>query len=549
MQIALEKGESSSDRESEAKHLFGERGRRMPALVVYLLVYLIPAFLLSHLALDVFLRNTKKMEHRLLSLFVFGYAMLFLAEFVRHLLPVTYSPALVTYWFGNAGILIFVCSIHFIMNVTGVGKRLPRWIYPYVLYVPFIPVILTFVLQRNIINSQQFDRIGLWIYPEFNTSYLVTMTVGNVFHFGIILLLSYALKRAERREHQRVLRMLIWTAIIVLVWDIVFGYLQFRGTMPPYSYMYGGLVWTIALVIAMNRLDFLASYTKRYGTLYNLNPSAILLLDHRGRVESANPAAQTLFHTVRVVNERFLDLLPEKKKDEWQEHYLRHFDLHQKFSEFETKIVTKSGQERYVVIDGDFVYIDQQIHAMIIIRDVHSFKEAEQTIRFFAYHDPLTKLANRRAFYEQANAALVQHVALTLIVVDLDGFKGINDTYGHQVGDDFLIHLGTILEQATDTQGLASRVGGDEFYLLLTDLDEARVVRFVEALKHRLQEHPFQLGNQTIPIRASIGVSHATHETADLETLIHQADQAMYHIKQQGKNDYAFYDESRHGPK
>lgn len=529
--------------------LFEERGLSVTTLFLYMAVYLLPAFLLSHLALDVLLRNPRQVEHRLLSLFVFGYAMLFLAEFGRHLSPIEASPAFVTYWFGNAGILIFVCSVHFIVKVTGVGAKLPKWLYPYVIYLPLIPVALTFIRQENILNSQRFDQVGPWIYPEFNLSYLTTMTVGNVFHFLIILLLVYALKRADRTEHQRVLRMLIWTAVAVLIWDVIFGYFQFRGVMPPYAYMYGGLVWTVALVVAMNRLDFLASYAKRYGTLYNLNPSAILLVDDTGRIESANPAARMLFHTVRVVNERFVDLLPEKKRDEWCEHYAQHFNAQKKFLEFETKIQTKSGQERYVVIDGDFVYIDQKIHGMILIRDVHTFKEAEQSIRFFAYHDPLTKLANRRAFYEQADQALLQADTLTLVILDLDGFKGINDTYGHQVGDDFLVHLGVLLEAVTPETGLASRVGGDEFYMYLTDVTEDEVVTFVERLQSKLAERPFRLGRETIPIRASIGVSVAPEQGSDLDTLIHKADQAMYQIKQHGKNDYAIYDEVLHGPK
>ena len=242
-------------------------------------------------------------------------------------------------------------------------------------------------------------------------------------------------------------------------------------------------------------------------------------------------------------------MLPEKKRDEWCEHYAQHFNAQKKFLEFETKIQTKSGQERYVVIDGDFVYIDQKIHGMILIRDVHTFKDAEQSIRFFAYHDPLTKLANRRAFYEQADQALLQADSLALVILDLDGFKGINDTYGHQVGDDFLVHLGVMLELATPEAGLASRVGGDEFYMYVTDVEADDIVAFVERLQSLLEERPFRLGREKIPIRASIGVSVSPTQGNDLDTLIHKADQAMYQIKQQGKNDYAIYDEVLHGPK
>lgn len=103
---------------------------------------------------------------------------------------------------------------------------------------------------------------------------------------------------------------------------------------------------------------------------------------------------------------------------------------------------------------------------MLLIRDIQSFKEAEQTIRFFAYHDPLTKIPNRRNFYERAGQAILEQDSVTVVVVDLDGFKSINDTYGHQIGDAFLIHLAQLLERTVKPPGFAARVGGDEFFLM-----------------------------------------------------------------------------------
>lgn len=102
---------------------------------------------------------------------------------------------------------------------------------------------------------------------------------------------------------------------------------------------------------------------------------------------------------------------------------------------------------------------------------------------------------------------------------------------------------------ATPEAGLASRVGGDEFYMYVPNVDADDIVAFVERLQLLLTERPFPLGRETIPIRASIGVSVAPDQGADLDTLIHKADQAMYQIKQHGKNDYAIYDEVLHGPK
>ena len=513
----------------------------MTPLFLYTAVYLIPTFIMFYMAVDILLRNPKRSQHRLLSLFTFAYGMLFLGEFFRNAAPVSMSPAFVTYWFGNAGLLVFSTSLHFIFRVSNLWKKMPRLLYPGIFYVPMIIVLITYTFQTNVINSQQFERIGAFIYPEFNASYLITMTVGNVFHLLVIGLLFYA--RTQLRDARRgIINVLLSVALLVLVWDIVFGYNSFYGVMPPYTYMYGGLFWAAALTIAMRRFDYLASYQKRFATLYNLNPSAILLLDRHGRIESANPAAHTLLKEHKLSGQPFADYLPEKKQQGWLQHYEVHFASQRKFNEYETKVLTLEQQERYVVMDADFVFIEQELHGMLLIRDIQSFKEAEQTIRFFAYHDPLTKIPNRRNFYERAGQAILEQDSVTVVVVDLDGFKSINDTYGHQIGDAFLIHLAQLLERTVKPPGFAARVGGDEFFLLLPNQTPDQLHQFAASLLETFQDNPFILAEELIEIRTSIGMSYSPDHGISLDTLIHHADQAMYHIKYNGKNGYRIHD-------
>ncbi|WP_286949555.1 sensor domain-containing diguanylate cyclase [Exiguobacterium sp. UBA4551] len=513
----------------------------MPSLFLFTIVYLIPTFIMFYMAVDIFLRNPSRPQHRLLSLFTFAYGMLFLGEFFRNASPIESSPAFVTYWFGNAGLIVFSTSLHFIFRVSNLWKRMPRLLYPWIFYLPMGVVLTTYVFQTNVINSQQFTQVGQFIYPEFNTQYLVTMTVGNGFHLLVIGLLVYA--RTQLNDARRgIINVLLSVAVLVLAWDIVFGYWSFYGIMPPYAYMYGGLFWAGALAIAMRRFDYLASYQKRFATLYNLNPSAILLLDREGRIESANPAAHQLFETDELTACTFSTYLPEKKQADWKLHYMTHFLSQRKFNEFETKILTAQQQERYVVMDADFVFIEQELHGMLLIRDIQSFKEAEQTIRFFAYHDPLTKIANRRSFYERAAQELLEHDHVAITVVDLDGFKAINDTYGHQIGDAFLIHIARLLERHAEQNGFAARVGGDEFFLLYRHPSVAALHAYAADLLTYLQDNPYRFAEETIEIRTSIGLSYSPNHGVDLDTLIQHADQAMYRVKHAGKNDYFIHD-------
>jgi len=214
----------------------------MNEVLILLAVYMLPAFILFYMAVDVFLRNPRKVEHRLVSLTIFCYGMLFLEEYIRHLLPIEYSPALITYWFGNFGILILCFFTHVLFKISALDRKMPRFTYPTVFYLPLIPVFLTYLLQDNIMNSQNFVQDGIWIYPEFNLAYYITMTAGNLFHLIVIGMLYYARTQMRLDAQKRIMKLLIYVTMVVLLWDIVFGYVDFRGVMPPYPYMYAGLV-------------------------------------------------------------------------------------------------------------------------------------------------------------------------------------------------------------------------------------------------------------------------------------------------------------------
>ncbi|TFD96608.1 sensor domain-containing diguanylate cyclase [Jeotgalibacillus sp. R-1-5s-1] len=515
----------------------------MRDLLLYMIVYLVPAGILLYMAADIFWRNTRRIEHRLLSAYITCYAILFLSEFVRQQVDISYSPMIITYVFGNAGLLILCFSMHFIFKVTPLHQKVPSLFYPWIFYLPAIPVVLSFVFQSNFTNSTTFEQNGLFIYPEFNAAYLTTLTFGNIFHIIIIFLLLTVQRKSKVDVQKRIFRLLILIASIVLVWDIVFGYIDFRGTIPPYPYIYGGMIWAIALSVGMRKFDFLASYTKRFSTLYNLNPDAIILIDEHFEVESANPAAKKLMGIQRVKNTTLPCYIPDKRKHEALQRFTQAFETGTRFTDFETKIANAEGNEKYVIIDGDFIYLNQKIYLMLIIRDVHSFKEAEQTIRFLAYHDPLTKLANRRSFYERSDKELGLNEQRAFLILDLDGFKGVNDTYGHQVGDDFLVHVGRLFESVVGEKGLAARVGGDEFYAFLAYQNDEDLHHQLRLMRRVFNEEPLELGGEFLPIRFSLGVSRFPEDAQDVETLIHKADQAMYSVKNAEKNNYALWED------
>ncbi|MDZ5710630.1 sensor domain-containing diguanylate cyclase [Jeotgalibacillus haloalkalitolerans] len=515
----------------------------MRELLIYMALYLLPAAMMFYMAADVLMRNHRRTEHLLLSAYIACYGVLFTTEFIRQQVDLSYSPFLITYVFGNAGLLILCLSIHFIIKITGVYEKFPSFLYPWVLYIPALPIPLTLIFQSNFTNSTSFEREGLFIYPDFNAAYLATMGAGLTLSFFIIWMLHQLGKKAVAPQQKRIISLLIVVAILVQVWNFIFGIFEFRGTMPPYPYIYGGIIWIGALAYGMKKFDFLASYHKRFSTLHEINPSPILLIDREGMIESANPAALALLGEQSIKGKQFTDYLSDDRKEGALTRFQYMFDRGERISQYESRIQTEQGEKKYILIDGDFVFVEHNLYILCILRDVQMYKEAEETIRFLAYHDPLTRLPNRRAFYEEAAKALRGQQTTAMLILDLDDFKSVNDTFGHQTGDEYLKHVGEVLKETVGDQGLAARVGGDEFFAYLQCENEAAFKQLIFRLMKQFENRPYWAENTPLEIRFSLGISCYPHHGTKLETLIYKADQAMYKIKRNGKNDFYVWNE------
>jgi diguanylate cyclase (GGDEF)-like protein/PAS domain S-box-containing protein len=180
-----------------------------------------------------------------------------------------------------------------------------------------------------------------------------------------------------------------------------------------------------------------------------------------------------------------------------------------------------------------------------VARDISRRKKAEKLITYQAYHDLLTKLPNRAMLRDRLDLAIkqAQRTGETLIVMflDLDRFKLINDSFGHVVGDQLLVEVAGRLKAEIRTGDTLARLGGDEFMLLLpqpTSREQAESV--AQKLIASLQQ-PFYLRGKEVYINVSIGISVFPVDSKDINTLIKNADMAMYEVKSAGKNGYTFY--------
>ena len=184
-----------------------------------------------------------------------------------------------------------------------------------------------------------------------------------------------------------------------------------------------------------------------------------------------------------------------------------------------------------------------------LFSDISLLKENQQRLEQMAYYDPLTQLPNRALLANRLQRALAkarrEHQVLAVCYLDLDGFKPVNDRWGHAAGDELLVQVARRFQNSIRGDDTVARLGGDEFVVLLGelhDIDEGEQV--LERLLATLSD-PFKIGAATVTVSASVGATFFPSDGADPDTLIRHADQAMYLAKQEGRNRYHLFDPER----
>ncbi|MCK6391833.1 MAG: EAL domain-containing protein, partial [Azonexus sp.] len=208
----------------------------------------------------------------------------------------------------------------------------------------------------------------------------------------------------------------------------------------------------------------------------------------------------------------------------------------------------KDGSQHPVWLALSAVHDSQMAisHYIATFTDIGERKETSRQLRHLAYHDPLTQLPNRLAFESQL--ALAVRTAerdqrqLALMLIDLDHFKTVNDTLGHQVGDELLKSVASRLAQSVRGSDIVARLGGDEFVVVLPEVDSPLMASAIASkIQRALTDLSHSVGPHTLYATPSIGISLYPADGSDAQTLLRNADMAMYHAKGAGRNNFQFY--------
>lgn len=285
---------------------------------------------------------------------------------------------------------------------------------------------------------------------------------------------------------------------------------------------------------------------QQYKSLFDFNPDLVCSLDLDGVIQSSNPAGEVIlgYQFTEFVGREFAELCVEEDERELNDKLARTIDGNPQ--NFEIRLV--HSNRRVVdanITTGPTVVNGEIVGAYLIVKDITERRESERTITQMAFYDPLTSLLNRRLFHHRLDEALVEAKDLGhkvgLMLLDLNRFKLINDSFGHTFGDHLLVHIAERLTDTIGDVGEIARMGGDEFLVLVKHTESTQgLSEQAERILKRIEE-PIEIESREFRVSASIGIAIYPDDSQNADSLIRSADVAMYRAKLNGINSYSFY--------
>ncbi|MBN1959746.1 MAG: EAL domain-containing protein [Deltaproteobacteria bacterium] len=459
---------------------------------------------------------------------------------------------------GHFGIvMISPACYHFATLVNNKVKRRFRDV-PVVWLVSFVPLIFLFftdIFERSIQSTQ-------WGYYPF---YEAEVYIFLVYFLGINFLATRRLWQSYRNAIEEGVNL---TRIKILLVAFCIGYLAsfdfalaFGFSLYPFGYI-AIMIFILLCTFVVLRYRFV-DITPAFAALPILRTmrEALLVLDRDLIVRVVNPAACNLFGIKKsALLGRRVDhtIINSPPFNENLNALIRYSSLHH----YEIEYCHTPGDQRILSVSNTIMNDSSgKPQAVVCVaRDITEYKRSEERIRFLAYYDSLTGLPNRTFCSELLSRSLERAKryshTMALLFVDLDNFKRINDTLGHEIGDQLLKvvaqNIGACIRGSDHFaragkrryENIVSRLGGDEFIILLSEIRQPSDSHIVAQRILDIFTKSINIAGNELFITASIGIALFPIDSIDVDSLLRNADAAMYHAKTRGKNNYQFYNET-----
>lgn len=296
----------------------------------------------------------------------------------------------------------------------------------------------------------------------------------------------------------------------------------------------------------MQARDEIEDGLRRYTELYDLAPVAYLTLDNDFVIRQVNLTGATLLGTERsrLIGRPFKMFVAPDDRSGFADFVARTLASHElETCEVALKHTDGTHPQRHIHIQA--VAAGSGGSFRVVVLDITEQRQLKETIWRQANYDPLTQLPNRRLFIDRLRHELdMTHRAgqmLALLFIDLDRFKEVNDTYGHDAGDRLLVEAARRMSECVRATDTVARFSGDEFTIVLSALSDSDRIGTVARDICEALSRPFVIGDAVLYVSASVGISLYPLDARDMTGLLRNADQAMYGAKAGGRNRFSYF--------
>ncbi len=436
-------------------------------------------------------------------------------------------------------------ALSFICLYIGFGRFLEKPVnlkVPYLVFGSYLIVLVYFTLFDNSLVYRQFFLYLYSIYINLTISYFLlkqsTKELGKTGLFASLILFIAAIISA-------------FGFGLNLATSNTSSYL---GNNPADIFTLGSIIvitilltYTQIMLVSARLLDNVLVSERKFSLVFDNSQLPVLITRvSDGRIYTANQSFEILFgYSLKELEGRTtLDLNLWDDPDQRQQ-LINEIKRDMKIKDREALFITKDGRKVVCLISCNVTRIQGDDY---IINDIHDVTESvslREELKRLATYDHLTGLANRSLFYdrfEQANALALRHQhQLSIIMMDMDDLKELNDQYGHLIGDKALVYLANQINSVLRKTDTFARFGGDEFCIILNEMNNIEGTLFVIKRIQEVQQTPMVVDGISHMVHVSMGISLFPQDGTTINELIKKADKAMYDVKSKQRNNYKFY--------
>ncbi|MEK4701736.1 diguanylate cyclase [Solibacillus sp. FSL R7-0668] len=486
----------------------------------YVLVYILPSIYLYILGTYILVRSYSYKRAKLVAASIFCSAIGYTADFIRVLLPIEFSHFLQLYIVLFAVNLSFALTIHVIYDIVKTIKPFKMPLIPYILY--GFPVL---ILGVGFLESQA-----------------IIFAIVYIAMLAVTLFLLYTGYKYTKIKEYRFFFKACLSFIAIAFTGLAFWKLDWShltDVLPATPGLFLTALSSTLISYLLVKTNIIPSTVKRYSALLESSATPIVILDKNKRVLEVNEIGKQVYQM--KLHTDFRNYFNYTNEPAVLDQLFTLLDAESYIKGYRITYLDENGIENIVLMDASKVKMVEETYYYCMIHEVTLEFQRRSLNEHLAYHDVLTGIYNRTYFEEEVKRKLAQDVKKdsALIICDLNFFKAINDTYGHQTGDNVLVFTANCFRENLPRPHILARLGGDEFVMFFEEFEsKEQFLQQINEVRHTFQVNLYKQDDIEIEIVPSLGIAFVEEDGVDYEQLYHTCDVRMYEDKKIIKEQY-----------